>query len=278
MNMIDNRTINEWKIAYYVRILTFHLQHQYWILPLITGLLLIGSLSICYYIVVFVNGAWPVKLISDMGALQPVAGYYAQTLDILAIMFLLIAWIRYRQINYYIVFMIPNSTNKQVNNNFMLDMMQRKNFQSFICVIIGAIGFEIVGNFRLNEHLIMHGIGMLLLLFNIPYKYQQKFMMEKFYECDRIESRPLFWSILTHVELMSWIICIASTAIACWNTGHIDQWLHHETRMNWQPDVAGFNWFVIAVLVEWNVCFMFTGMLFSLSHRMYRFKQWNHVF
>lgn len=48
MNMIDNRTINEWKIVYYVRILTFHLQHQYWILPLITGLMLIGSLSIWY--------------------------------------------------------------------------------------------------------------------------------------------------------------------------------------------------------------------------------------
>nr|XP_027196864.1 uncharacterized protein LOC113791300 [Dermatophagoides pteronyssinus] len=207
----------------------------------------------------------------------PVAGYFSQAIDIIAILHVFSTYLRCKQIEYYIKRVIPESKNLNVNNPETIKILHQKNYQTFIYAILSGIGFNSMGNFGSFQHLGEHGIGATLMFLTIPFLFAQKYIAEKLYECDQIESRPISMTIVTYIVSIGWPLI--STIFVCSLLIHssLMDWFNQDLRLNFPNDSPAFYLYRFAIILEWLVIMSYTIMFFIITKRMKLFKHWNRI-
>ncbi|OTF82517.1 hypothetical protein BLA29_001606 [Euroglyphus maynei] len=232
---------------------------------------------ISYLITSFVRGYPLLWLVSDVGAASPVAGYFSQSLDIISVLFSFTVYLRSKQVEYYIKKIIPRSNNRKVNNPQMIRILHDKNYQSFICAVLSSIGFMILGNFNSYDHILEHGVGCFFMFTTIPFLLSQKFIADKLYECDRIESRPVTLTIIAYTIAIGWPITAAIFFCSLLLHGSLFYWFDTNLRLDWPSDAPSFQLFRLGIISEWLVIINYSPTFFILSNRMKSFQHWNRI-
>lgn len=117
--------------------------------------------------------------ISDVGTQLPAAGYFSQILDTIGVIIMVIFYIRYRQIDYFLITVTisnveqtnndDNNMEKQMTDGKMIDkkLLQRLHLRNIIALIASIVaGFCVIsiGNFRASEYLTLHCISVLVMV------------------------------------------------------------------------------------------------------------------
>nr|XP_027196884.1 uncharacterized protein LOC113791320 [Dermatophagoides pteronyssinus] len=276
---MDNKMENEkFNNFFDFELLMQKYQSKLWTIPFIGGILLFILLISCYLITSFVRGYPLIWLVSDIGGSSPVAGYFSQGVDIFCLMFIFSAYLRCKQVEYYIKRIIIRSDNQQVNNPKMIKKLQEKNYQSFISAIICSIGFMMIANFNTYEHFIEHSIATGFMFGIIFFLLSQTFIAEKLYECNQIESRPISLKIVTYIITFGWPLITAIFVCSLLLNGSLFDWFKLEQRLYWPSDSPSYHLYRFGVIIEWLVIMSYSPALIILSYRMRSFKHWNLIF
>lgn len=168
----------------------------FWTIPLLVGIIVITSLPLTYISAVFVGNSYPISLVSDVGAVLPARGYFSQSADAVAILLVITAYLRCKQVEFHLFQQFKlnhqNDNDDDDNNNEctitngktttqtvivmnkqLINELNDRNYRYFICMIITAFGFMLIGNFPSNDHLIEHAIGVICVLFSLIYLFDQ---------------------------------------------------------------------------------------------------------
>ncbi|UXI16311.1 serine/threonine-protein phosphatase 6 regulatory subunit 2-like [Sarcoptes scabiei] len=225
-----------------------------------------------------VHPIWP--YVSDTGTHLPVANYFSQILDIIAIFGTIIAWARYKQIKFYLNERLIRRTveTKLEIDEITLRELHRINFVSLFVAILASIGTIIVGNFRAIESLTIHLIGALLLFNSMTiYMLLATRLCRRLWNFGMIESNPISLTIIAILNLIFMICCFLFSMIASLHYSSIFKFYDHQHRLNWSPEMDGYVWHCFGTVSEWANLLMSSPFYFSLSQRMRSFRDWDRV-
>ncbi|KAH7644073.1 DNA damage-regulated autophagy modulator protein 2 [Dermatophagoides farinae] len=273
-NTTTTNNILVWKRRFYTRI-----KNNLWILGFL-GSLSIPLLCGLSYALTWQKGHYhPIfPYVSDSASFLPAANYFSQLLDMIAIIFTITIWARYKQFKYYLTRLLPNSTNKHINNPYKLRLLHQMNFYFLIFGLIAPFGLVLIGNFRIVENMTGHMFGVTVLFGFIPIiMLIQIYLIEQLYRCDRIESRAISLMIITSFNIISTFTSSLTALIAVLYHGSPFKYWDNNFRLYWSSDMDGYEWHLASTIAEWAAIISFAPLLFSTSQRLRLFQHWDQV-
>ncbi|XP_046912848.2 DNA damage-regulated autophagy modulator protein 2 [Dermatophagoides farinae] len=263
-----------------------------WLLPILAGILIAAACLVPYIICVYHGQVNPfLPYISDAGTQLPAAGYFSQILDTIGVIIMVIFYIRYRQIDYFLITVTisnveqtnndDNNMEKQMTDGKMIDkkLLQRLHLRNIIALIASIVaGFCVIsiGNFRASEYLTLHCISVLVMVIahsilvieNIIISYH----LNRLY---KIENRPTSLIILMNIAHLA-AIMLAISSIMSWkqNRPFI---MDNESRFHWPPNTNGYWWHITSTVSEYIYFTDAMIMFFIFGRRFYQFHQWDRV-
>ncbi|XP_038053114.1 DNA damage-regulated autophagy modulator protein 1-like [Patiria miniata] len=220
-------------------------------LPIIFFLLLIITVGISYLIAVL-KGDVPVLFpyISDTGAKPPESCFFAQFVNISALVFVALVYVRFKEVD--------------TIEGLPPERVGRLNKASFFLGLAAAFGLSLVGNFQDLYVLVVHEIGAIMLfLFGTIYSLihtRISYLLHPEYTRLYVCRLRFLFSLLM---LVSMVTCLTCEVFA--NA----QWLHHhhqnktDTEQLWKPTDGGYTLHIVSTSFEWTLAGSF--MLFCLT-------------
>ncbi|KAH9425013.1 DNA damage-regulated autophagy modulator protein [Dermatophagoides pteronyssinus] len=259
---LNTNSDREWKKHFYSRI-----KNNLWLFGFL-GSFFTTFICIMPYALTYQNGHYhPIfPYVSDSASFPPVASYFSQSLDMIAIIFAITVWARYKQIKYYL------------NNNSFTDSLNKNNDQSSSSSYNLQLLYLFIGNFRTVENMTGHLIGVTLIFSFIPIILLiQIYLIEQLYRYNQIETRAISLIIITIINIISTFISSLTALIAVLYHGTPFKYWDNNFRLYWSSEMDGYHWHLTSTVAEWIAIVSFAPILFSISKRIRSFKHWDQI-
>lgn len=254
------------------------LRQYIWIFPLLFALTVpLFCLSFYSYAASYGHLEPWLQYVSDSGSYSPSAGYFAESLDILAILVLVTTYARYKQQKFYIDVKVPSMIGINTEHRSLLERLGRYNFYSLLLGYLNVFALFTVANFRCNEVFVVHAIAAFT-MFHCSF-FSTGLMI---YICRAlsshfgIESAPVTMTAGLIAQLLSLIGCIVFSTVAMFQFGY-DNFFDEYKRLHWTIDQRGYWWHVLGTGFEWSLLNSTSILFLCLFRRMRLFSDWLKV-
>ncbi|KAF7491103.1 DNA damage-regulated autophagy modulator protein 2 [Sarcoptes scabiei] len=260
------------------------LKNYVWLFPLLTTILIPSSCLVPYWASVkheFLHPLLP--YVSDAGSGTPGANYFSQLIDMCSLLILITAWIRYKQIKFYLDQQIEAS--KKLNNTKAESKQPEEeiknlsyiNWLAMIFASICAFGGILTGNFRMTEFLIVHMLSASLLFgFMLIYLLCMSYLTLAINRNYRYETLPISMIIISLIDIVFILIFVLAFFLS---VSHLDlnTFSDPNFRLFWPREDEGFETHCLSAMFEWIGIMIVSLFYLSLSRRMRKFKDWQSV-
>ncbi|KAH9405948.1 photoreceptor cell maintenance [Tyrophagus putrescentiae] len=256
-------------------------QRKIWIFPLFSALLIPFLCTTIYLASVHQNHVEAIfPYLSDSGTTAPEAGYFSQLMDTIAIVSLIAAYGRYRQIKYYLGHCERKKSvhkGEEEPSDEHLNSLAKYNYIAWLFFINSMVGFVIVGNFRAGElvhnHMIGANIGFCSLF---GYGTLMIYLSNQLAKLS-IESKPVTMFLSIVLASAIFVVCFASVAVSVIQAGHKNV-IDTKWRLHWSADQPGYAAHVLSAITEVLTINIFSVVMLCLFRRMKNFPHWADVF
>lgn len=183
-------------------------------------------------------------------------------------------YFRFRQIRYSLSHLVPSSPFSRSKSPEVLTYYHNRNFISLLLSFALTFGLITLANYRTSEHVYLHSMGSLFLIFPLPAYFCYQIIIVRYLSEHEVESKPcsmLAWNI---VGIVGWVGFAIFSNLSVPFVG-IEKFYDADFRMNWNSEQPGYVLHVIGTVFEWIAINSLCPLSVCLFNRMRLFEHFD---